>query len=389
MSQSQRLQCVLTSNQVSLLQTEVGRLRQRVEDLETQSLDLPPWSASNGSQKLRYVEKRTVRFFRERTTIIEFNADQEKKKEAGDFDQRPVTWCNDCTGEVYTLVEDADSLTWLAKSTVAPMKLTVDFDRVYQVLVVDNELITLSRDFKGGLGVEYMWTQYNELRHPAPFTQKNKQKDDPRLGILDPNTFELWQPRESPSASRESPAASPNSAGESNSSGSDPSVRSKESGSTPGSTASKASGSGSKARSSSESGSSASGSKLKASSAPSSESSSESSSSESESESGEEFSAESSGQSSEEEEADVEEEEEEEEEAEEEEEEEEKEEEEEEQNLDRGKGRGKRKADEASHVSEDEQSESSQGDASEEEDMRDLILEHYHLVSPRKKPRPV
>lgn len=183
------------TDQLRLLGDEVGKLRERVEELERRNQDLPAWSACSPSQKLRHVENRTSRFFREHTALTRFNEEQAKLKASPDFEKRPVFWSNPVIGEVYSIV-DIDSFNFLVDSPVAPTKLTADYRKVYEVLVIDYKLVTLSRDFKGGVGYEFLWTRYSDLDAPATHTKKEHGPNDPRFGILDPETLECWRPDE-------------------------------------------------------------------------------------------------------------------------------------------------------------------------------------------------
>lgn len=185
----------LNTVQLALLQSQVGKLGERVKDLERLNGDLPPWSDSSPSQKLRHLEIRTTRFFREHRALTKFNHEQQELKASPDFDKRPVFWSNPVTGQVYSIV-DIDSFDFLANSPVAPMKLTEDYRKVYEVLVIDYKLVTLSRDFKGGLGYDFLWTPFADLDDPATHTKKHA-PNDPRFGILDPETLECWRPDES------------------------------------------------------------------------------------------------------------------------------------------------------------------------------------------------
>ena len=161
------------------------------------SKHFPPWRKLDPAGKLEKTREVTKQMFMERSAVLRFNREQKRKEEANDFDDRPVTWTNDTSGEVYRLVTDVHSWYWLTQSTVAPAKLTPNLDK-FRVLVIDEELVTLSRDFRDGLGECILWTPWRDMRERSscwkidPVTKKSKIHVDPRVGILDPVTNKPW-----------------------------------------------------------------------------------------------------------------------------------------------------------------------------------------------------
>jgi len=154
------------------------------------------WRKLDPAGKLEQIRETTKSMLSERLVVLNFNHQQRLKIES--FDDRPLTWNNDSTGEVYNLVTDVPSWYWLTQSTVAPAKLTPKFTKIFNVLVIDEELVTLSRDFRDGLGECIMWTPWRKMRDRAPFwkidpvTKTSKIHVDPRVGILDPVTNKPW-----------------------------------------------------------------------------------------------------------------------------------------------------------------------------------------------------
>lgn len=183
---------------------EIKELKARLVDVEGRLAvyealigKFPPWTQCTPEQKLAVVTQTTQKFFKEQEAIVKFNEDQKSKMEKGDPEDPPVRWGNQWGN--YTLVEDTDSFTALAKSNVAPTEMTVGFEEKYKVLNIWDQrqkLITLSRDFNGGVGKELMWTPYHKLDFPQARTREDKRADDPREGILDPHTMQLWEPAE-------------------------------------------------------------------------------------------------------------------------------------------------------------------------------------------------
>lgn len=183
---------------------EVRKLKARLVDVEGRLAvyeallgTFPAWSRCTPEQRLALVTQATNKFWKEHHALIAFNSAQRLKMAAKDPDDPPVQWRNCQT--VYTLVKDTDSFTALAKSSVAPIQMTLDFEEEYKVLSIwdgGDKLVTLSRDFAGGVGEEFMWTPYHELDFPQGRTKDDKRAEDPREGILDPGTKQLWEPAE-------------------------------------------------------------------------------------------------------------------------------------------------------------------------------------------------
>ena len=179
---------------------EVKELKARLVDVEGRLAvyealigKFPPWPRCTPEQKLALVTQSTQKFLKEQGAIVKFNDVQESKMAKNDPEDPPVRWGN------YTLVVDIDSFTALAKSDVAPTSMTLDFEEKYKVLSIWDQvqkLVTLSRDFNGGVGNEFMWTPYHKLDFPQARTKEDKRADDPREGILDPHTMQLWEPAE-------------------------------------------------------------------------------------------------------------------------------------------------------------------------------------------------
>ena len=67
----------------------------------------------------------------------------------------------------------------------------------YWVFLRNDKLTTLSRDFRGGVGHEYMWTDQALLGKPSSeWIKSEKRKNDPRRDWVDPSTGTWWVPEE-------------------------------------------------------------------------------------------------------------------------------------------------------------------------------------------------
>lgn len=192
------------------LRSVVQKLTERVVDAEGRLAVLealgqfPSWSRCSPAERLALVIRSTKKYLEEKEAVLEFNEKQREKEDKCDPNDPPVTWLNN--GVSCKFVVDADSFTSLAMSDVAPMELTVRFAEEFRVLkLVDDfqctKLVTLSRDFKDGIGEEALWTPYQDTDWPQGRTKKEKRGDDPRFGVLDPRTMQLWEPGESESES--------------------------------------------------------------------------------------------------------------------------------------------------------------------------------------------
>lgn len=61
------------------------------------------------------------------------------------------------------------------------------------VFVKDEKLVPLCRDFKDGVGVEFLWTPDEKMLPPSDkWIRKSKMEKDPRKKCIDPSTMKLW-----------------------------------------------------------------------------------------------------------------------------------------------------------------------------------------------------
>lgn len=85
----------------------------------------------------------------------------------------------------------------LCMSGPTPVNITRNIFKKYWVVIIDNELVTLCRDFKGGIGGEYFWSSDEEMEVMPPssdWKNASKKEHDPRREYIDPQTMELWVP---------------------------------------------------------------------------------------------------------------------------------------------------------------------------------------------------
>lgn len=156
---------------------------------------------TSAEHALKMTKKRSDEFHAQRKIILEFNEDQLNKINAKDPDDPPFTWTSDKNVE-YQLVEDMASLAALTKSDMNPGNISATFPKTLRVVIINNKLVPISREFKDGVGASYVWTPDDKLAPPALVWRYDKRKGqskkytDPRIGIMDPRTSKLWEPDE-------------------------------------------------------------------------------------------------------------------------------------------------------------------------------------------------
>ena len=176
-------------------------INDRISALESKNGTMDPKPKSTGDivkgvRKLESVRVRTLKFMEERKLILEFNEVQRKKMEHSESESL-VRWKND-KGVMYYTVLDTSSLDSLVRSKKGPGGLSLNISKKYGVLLIDNKLVPLSRDFKDGIGISYIWKRDDKVLLPSPSWAYDKRKKqskrftDPRIGIVDPQTNKLW-----------------------------------------------------------------------------------------------------------------------------------------------------------------------------------------------------
>ena len=84
----------------------------------------------------------------------------------------------------------------LEKSGEKDVTITSNIIKKYRVIYKDGKLIPLSNDFRDGIGAEYLWMDDDYMENVALATRwKNPRKKatDPRIGMIDPSTGEVWK----------------------------------------------------------------------------------------------------------------------------------------------------------------------------------------------------
>ena len=179
-------------------------IQDRISTLESKfthssSSSSPPSTKtiSQGNRRLQSVKNRTTQFMAERNDILIFNEKQRRLLRIGDPDNPAISWMSD-KGLSYYSVIDTNSLVSLVRSKKGPVGLSLNAAKKYGVLLIDNKLVPLSRDFKDGIGLSYIWTDDDKIKPASPgWAYDNRKKmskrfTDPRIGIVDPVTGKLW-----------------------------------------------------------------------------------------------------------------------------------------------------------------------------------------------------
>ena len=149
-------------------------------------------------RKLNDIKEKSKQFYKERDILIKFNDAQLRRKRMKDPSDPVITWTNK-NGVKFDMVRDTVSLLALSQSDVKPVR-TGNFTRKFPVIIKDGRLVPLCSDFKDGLGVSYAWTKDEDIPPPSKvwkYDYKNKRSksaSDPRVGVLDPTTGEVWKP---------------------------------------------------------------------------------------------------------------------------------------------------------------------------------------------------
>ena len=147
-------------------------------------------------KKLENIRKKSKEFFAQRQIILDFNKMQRRRKKKNDPDDPVLTWTNK-NGMKFSSVRDSVSLLALATSDLGLIDKGNPF-RKFPLIIKDGRLVPLSSDFKGGIGISYIWTPDSDMPPPSKCwkydykNQRSKQDTDPRIGVQDPMTGKVW-----------------------------------------------------------------------------------------------------------------------------------------------------------------------------------------------------
>ena len=208
--------------------TDIGKLFDRIKRLESMvetslktksyrpksdAKPTPPKKKSNTpdlKMKELDMEKKSAQLELDRSALIgfnEMNADlpQEEKYTW----KRVLDKAGDVNIETFDRIVDNKSLDCLLSNATTkaivnnilvgeggPMlNIGTNIRKKYWVFLKDGKLTTLSKDFMGGVGSEYLWTKEADLKPSSTkWRMPTKREKDPRRCHVDPETKALWVP---------------------------------------------------------------------------------------------------------------------------------------------------------------------------------------------------
>lgn len=200
---------------------DIGALQSRIDDLERIiNGSLGKWSkygtrsgkrSTTPEEKVRILSNRAIEMEKDRSALIAFNIANASRDPADMIRWTDRTMLKSGKERMmsFTQVDDNTSLKKLIQSEYREVlnnslegeevNITTNIFKKYWVVIIDNKLVPLCRDFKGGLGREYLWTSDEDMAANPPSTDwknESKKKNDPRREMIDPQTMELWVPED-------------------------------------------------------------------------------------------------------------------------------------------------------------------------------------------------
>lgn len=159
-----------------------------------------PKTEKSNAKFVNSIINKTERLKNAREEIIRFNLENDCRSD-------PLTWEKSYSLKdgstrkvVYSSVTDTSSLQSFASSGFSSPLITGNLARDVHVFLKDDKLTTLSRDFHGGVGIEYLWTLDENMKKPSGSWKVNlkamtsKYDKDPRRGMIVPATGKEWEP---------------------------------------------------------------------------------------------------------------------------------------------------------------------------------------------------
>lgn len=164
-------------------------LTHRVDEMRAE-IDAVRMTDDNTNDKANDEAKETLKeprtqeaFDAVRLALYTFNKRNVKRKQRG---AEPKTWGRD--GE-YDLISNRESLeAWLDSKHAKDFKLDRDVIDHFNVCVVNGELVTISKEFKGGVGIEAFWVPQNKYdsvcQRSSTYEETESVLRDPRHGYM-------------------------------------------------------------------------------------------------------------------------------------------------------------------------------------------------------------
>ena len=196
------------AQKISLLSARVEELEKMVNGSSYRAPSKGPNKKFTSEEKLSLLARKSREMEKERAAIIEFNRVNSSRDCDNMLRWSYTTVLKSGTQRTmtFTKADDNMSLTWLIQSEHKDslcqsgpeiVNITANIFKKYGVVIVNNELVTLCRDYKGGIGKEYLWSSDEDMANRPPsadWKNASKKANDPRRKFIDPQTMELWIP---------------------------------------------------------------------------------------------------------------------------------------------------------------------------------------------------
>lgn len=163
-------------------------------------------------EKMHQLVQKSAMIEKFRNAVIQFNEDNSMRNKEDmlswnhttdlkDGKTRTMTFTKiDSNASLKTFIESEHMGTLFDPMSSDPVNITPNFLKRYRVIIIDNKLVPLSKDFKDGIGAEYIWTSDIVLQETSPassnWKNNDKKMNDPRRTMVDPQTMELWKPED-------------------------------------------------------------------------------------------------------------------------------------------------------------------------------------------------
>ena len=157
-------------------------------------------------EMVRQLLKRSQSMENDRLAIITFNKNNSERDSNNKIRWSKITTLKGGRERMLTFTQAEDNISLIAliqsehrmtlcNSGPTPVNITTSISKKYRVVFVGNQLVTLCRDFKGGIGREYLWSSDEKMAMMPPsvdWKSEEKKKNDPRRDVIDPHTCLLY-----------------------------------------------------------------------------------------------------------------------------------------------------------------------------------------------------
>jgi hypothetical protein len=198
-----------TTDQIVILNERMENLEKKVSTLSGNKRKKISPCEYNSEKKIQDMRIKYEELQKERNSIIAFNKNNDSlpsserlkwsksvKLSGGNVRVTSLTEVKD-NSSLMALI-DSEYSDILCNSSGEYVPFTKNIVKKSWVFIKDNKLVPLCRDFKDGIGVEYLWTSDEDMLPPSgKWIRESKKDKDPRRKYYDPLTMELWVPGDS------------------------------------------------------------------------------------------------------------------------------------------------------------------------------------------------